>query len=260
MRLGLPLLLLPLALSAGEWREVWRDDFNGKELDWTKWAVEENGHGGGNNELQYYLDRPANLRVENGHLVIEARRDNLNVAGVQKNFSSARIRTKRRADWLYGRFEISAKLPAGKGLWPAFWMLPSDEKYGGWASSGEIDILEFKGQEPNQVHGTIHYGNAWPHNKFKGKVYRLPKGDFSQDFHLFAVEWEQGVIRWFVDGVQYQELKEWSTVGGPFPAPFDQKFYLVLNLAVGGGFGGPVDPETPFPAQFQVDYVRVLQR
>ena len=260
MRLGLPLLLLPLALVSAEWREVWRDDFNGNELDWTKWAVEENGHGGGNGELQYYLDRPNNLRVENGHLIIEARHEKLNMAGVLKDYSSARIRTKRRADWLYGRFEMSAKLPAGKGLWPAFWMLPSDEKYGGWAASGEIDIMEFKGHEPDQVHGTLHFGAPWPKNLFKGQSYRLTKGDFTEGFHLFAVEWEAGVMRWFVDGVRYQEQKQWSAAGVPFPAPFDQKFHLVLNLAVGGGFGGPVGPETVFPAQFVVDYVRVLQR
>ena len=254
------LLMTVVSLRAAEWREVWRDDFNGAELDWTKWAVEENGHGGGNGELQYYMDRAANLRVEGGHLILEARREKVNMGGVLKDYSSARIRTKRRADWLYGRFEMSAKLPAGKGLWPAFWMLPSTEKYGGWASSGEIDIMEFKGHEPEQVHGTLHFGAAWPKNKLKGQPYRLAQSDFSKDFHLFAVEWEPGVIRWFVDGVQYQEQKEWSSEGGPFPAPFDQKFYLVLNLAVGGGFGGPVGTDTVFPAQFVVDYVRVLQR
>lgn len=260
MHPSFPLLLLPLAVAAGEWREVWRDDFNGKELDWTKWSAEENGHGGGNNELQYYFDRPQNLRVEDGNLIIEARKEKVNVAGVQKDYSSARIRSKRRADWLYGRFEMSAQLPAGKGVWPAFWMLPSEEKYGGWAASGEIDIMEFKGYEPDQVHGTLHYGAPWPKNIYKGQPYRLPKGDFTSGFHVFAVEWERESFRWFVDGVQVQEQKEWSSSGGPFPAPFDQKYFLLLNLAVGGGFGGPVGAETRFPAQFKVDYVRVLQR
>lgn len=252
------LALVPV--EAAEWREVWRDDFNGADLDWTKWAAEENGHGGGNGELQYYMDRPANVRVENGCLVLEARREKVNMAGVLKDYSSARIRTKRRADWKYGRFEMSAKLPTGKGLWPAFWLLPASEKYGGWAASGEIDIMEAKGSEPDKVHGTLHFGGAWPKNKSKGQVYRLEKGDFSQDFHLFAVEWEPGVIRWFVDGVQYQEQREWSSAGGEFRAPFNEHFFMVLNLAVGGGFGGPVDRETVFPARFTVDYVRVLQR
>jgi beta-glucanase (GH16 family) len=265
LRFQIPLLLLVSLLDlfsvrAAEWREVCRDDFDGKELDWRKWAAEENGHGGGNIELQYYLDLPQNLRVEDGHLILEARQEALNIAGVQKKFSSARIRTKRRASWLYGRIELRAKLPAGKGLWPAFWMLPVEEKYGPWAASGEIDIMEFKGQEPNQVHGTLHFGSAWPRNLSKGGMYRLPKGDFTDGFHLFALEWEPGAIRWFVDGVQYQELKEWTTPGAAFPAPFDQSFYLVLNLAVGGGFVGPVDEGTHFPAQFVVDYVRVLQR
>ncbi len=255
------LCLLPgLPLCGAEWREVWRDDFTGTDLDWTKWAAEENGHGGGNGELQYYLDRPANLRVENGVLILEARREKVNVAGVLKDYSSARIRTRRRMDWQYGRFEISAKLPAGSGLWPAFWLLPTADKYGAWAASGEIDIMEFKGQEPDRVHGTLHFGGTWPRNKFKGQAYRLEKGDFTTDFHLFAVEWEPGVIRWFVDGVQYQEQREWWSEGDAFPAPFNERFYVLLNLAVGGGFGGPVAPETVFPARFIVDYVRVLQR
>lgn len=254
------LALLPCALAAADWREVWRDDFNGRELDWTKWTVEENGHGGGNNELQYYLDRPRNLRVEGGHLILEAHREKLNIAGVQKDFSSARIRTKRRADWCYGRFEMSARLPAGAGLWPAFWMLPADEQYGGWAASGEIDIMEFKGHEPTQVHGTLHFGAAWPRNLHQGKVHRLPQGDFTSGFHHFALEWERASFRWFVDGVLVQEQKEWSSTGGVFPAPFDRNFFLVLNLAVGGGFGGPVGADTRFPAQFVVDYVRVQQR
>ena len=194
------LLLVAAVAGAAEWREVWRDDFNGPAIDWTKWAAEENGHGGGNGELQYYLDRPENLRVEDGRLVIEARKERLNIAGVLKDYSSARLRTKRRADWLYGRFEMSARLPAGKGLWPAFWMLPSEEKYGGWAASGEIDIMEFKGHEPDQVHGTLHYGAPWPKNIYKGKPYRLPKGDFTDGFHVFALEWERDAIRWFEIG------------------------------------------------------------
>ncbi len=253
-------LLTVLPLRGAEWREVWRDDFNGTSIDWTKWAAEENGHGGGNGELQYYLDRPENLRVENGCLILEARREKVNMAGVLKDYSSARIRTKRRADWQYGRFEMSAKLPAGKGLWPAFWLLPSTEKYGGWAASGEIDVMEFKGHETDRVHGTLHFGGAWPRNKSKGQLYRLENGDFTKDFHLFAVEWEPGVIRWFVDGVQYQEQMDWSSEGGAFPAPFNERFYLVLNLALGGGFAGAVARETVFPARFVVDYVRVLQR
>jgi beta-glucanase (GH16 family) len=261
MRLpGLPLLLLAAASAAAEWREVWRDDFAGAELDWTRWAVEENGHGGGNNELQYYRDRPRNVRVENGHLVLEAHREAVNVAGVRKDYSSGRIRTKRRADWLHGRFEITAQLPAGKGLWPAFWMLPSEETYGGWAASGEIDIMELRGGEPDRVHGTLHFGGAWPRNVHRGGSHRLAQGDFASGMRTFALEWERGSFRWFVDGVAYHTETNWSSEGGPFPAPFDRRFHLILNLAVGGGFGGPVSPETRFPAQIRVDTVRVLQR
>lgn len=253
-------ILAASALHAREWREVWRDDFEGREVDWTRWSPEENGHGGGNNELQYYLDRPRNLRVEGGHLVIEAHREKVNLAGVRREFTSARIRTKRRADWLHGRFEIRARLPAGRGLWPAFWMLPTEERYGGWAASGEIDIMEFKGHEPDRVHGTLHFGGPWPRNRHAGASHRLSEGDFVSAMHTFALEWEPGVFRWFVNETCYQEQTKWDSEGAPYPAPFDQRFHLILNLAVGGGFGGPVGPETSFPAQLRVDHVRVLQR
>ena len=134
------LLLLSATLAHAEapagWKPVWSDEFNGKEIDFSKWAVEENGHGGGNGEMQYYVDRPENLRIEDGHLVIEARKQKFNAAGVEKEYTSGRLRTKRRASWLYGRFEVRAKLPTGRGIWPAIWMLPEKEAYGGWASSG----------------------------------------------------------------------------------------------------------------------------
>ena len=257
----LTLLCLTAALGAADWKEVWRDDFNGKDLDWTKWSAEENGHGGGNGELQYYLDRPENLRVEDGRLVIEARREPVNVAGTIKEYSSARIRTKRRAEWLYGRFEMSARLPAGRGVWPAFWMLPSRDHYGVWAASGEIDIMEFKGQEPDTLHTTLHFGGSWPHNRSTTKVWKLPKGDFTQDFHRFAVEWEKDVFRWYVDDTMVHELKEWHSAGAPFPAPFDRPFHLILNVAVGGGFAGPPDGSRPFPpARLLVDWVSVSSR
>ena len=242
------------------WKQVWSDEFDGPELDWTKWAVEENGHGGGNGELQYYLDRKENLRIEDGCLVIEARKEAMNIAGVQKDYSSARIRTKRRASWKYGRFEVRAKLPAGRGLWPAVWMLPENPKYGGWAASGEIDIMEMVGHEPDTVHGTLHHGASWPHNRKSGAPFKLESGTFADDFHIFAIEWEEGVIRWYVDGRLYQTQTKWSTESAAFPAPFDQPFHLVINLAVGGAWPGPPDERTGFPARLTIDWVRVHQR
>jgi beta-glucanase (GH16 family) len=255
--------LIALAfVTTSAWAEptlIWSDEFDDNELDFKKWAVEENGHGGGNNELQYYLDRPENVRVEDGHLIIEAHKEALNIAGVQKAYSSARIRTKRRAAWQYGRFEIRAQLPAGRGLWPAVWMLPEREKYGGWASSGEIDIVELVGHEPATIHGTIHHGGSWPRNQQTGKSYTLDEGQFDDNFHVFAVEWRPESIRWYVDETLYHEVTEWKSEGGAYPAPFDQPFHLIINLAVGGNWPGHPDYTAEFPEQLIVDYVRVYQ-
>ena len=238
---------------------VWQDEFDGESLDYSKWGVEVNAFGGGNGELQIFTDRNENVRVENGTLVLEARRDNANVMGTKREYSSGRIRTKHRGDWLYGRVEVRAKLPEGAGLWPAIWMLPTEDKYGGWAKSGEIDIMEFRGQTPNEVLGTLHYGDKWPDNTYSGDAYKLPDGNFCDDYHTFAIEWQKGKIDWFIDGKRVQTQTKWRTTGGPFPAPFDQKFYLILNLSVGGAFVGDVGKTTKFPSQFLIDYVRVYE-
>ena len=243
-----------------EWKLVWSDEFDGTKLDYSKWEAEVNAFGGGNQELQIYTDRRENVRVEDGHLVLEARRDKHGIAGTTREFSSGRIRSKHRGDWKYGKFEIRAKLPAGQGVWPAIWMMPTDEVYGTWASSGEIDIMEFKGQEPSVVWGTLHYGKQWPDNKHPGDTFKLEQGNFSDDFHVFAIEWEEAVVRWYVDGKLWQTQTKWDSNGGKFPAPFDQEFHMILNLAVGGGFVGNPDSQTKFPRQFLIDYVRVHQR
>jgi beta-glucanase (GH16 family) len=258
-------LLFTVSLAAANgadspWRLVWSDEFDGARLDYNKWAVEENAHGGGNGEEQFFVDRPENVRVENGNLIIEARKERFESSGQLRQYTSGRIRTKYRADWKYGRVEVRAKLPTGRGLWPAIWMLPTQDHYGGWAASGEIDIMELIGHEPNTVHGTLHYGSQWPHNVHTGKPFVLASGTFAGDFHVFALEWEQGVIRWSVDGALYQTQTEWRSDGGPFPAPFDQPFYLILNVSVGGQWPGPPDAETVFPQRMLVDYIRVFQR
>lgn len=242
------------------WQLVWADEFDGAKLDYNKWGVEENAHGGGNAEQQFYVDRPENVRVENGHLVIEARKEDFEAAGQKRNYTSGRIRTKHRADWKYCRVEVKAKLPTGRGLWPAIWMLPTREPYGAWAASGEIDIMELIGHEPNTVLGTLHYGSKWPKNVHTGKPFVLAKGTFADDFHIFALEWEEGVIRWYVDGALYQTQTQWRSDGGAFPAPFDQAFHLLLNVSVGGRLPGPPDASTVFPQRMLVDYVRVYQR
>lgn len=238
---------------------IWSDEFDGPKLDYSKWECEVNAFGGGNDELQLYTDRKENVRVENGSLIIEAHKEAADISGKQRNYSSGRIRTKHRGDWKYGRFDIRAKLPEGQGLWPAIWMMPTEEKYGTWASSGEIDIMEFKGQEPSRILGTLHYGASWPKNRFTSGNYDLPGAKFSDDFHLFGLEWREGKMTWLIDGKPYQTMTKWDSESAPYPAPFDQPFHLILNLAVGGRFLGNPNATTPFPAQLKVDYVRVYE-
>ena len=254
-----PLLLIPyLATSAAE-KLVWSDEFNGESLDYSKWGVEENAYGGGNNEQQIYRWDQKNLRVEDGKLIIEAHNDNPNVVGTSRPYSSARIRTKHRGDWKYCRVDVRAKLPIGKGIWPAIWMLPTEEKYGGWASSGEIDIMELVGHEPSTYHGTLHYGGGWPRNKYTGEKFKLAKGTFADDFHVFSLDWKKGRITWSIDGKVWQTQEKWYSEKGKFPAPFDQRFHLLINLAVGGQWPGNPDSNTKFPATMFIDYIRVYQ-
>lgn len=254
------LLLLSVAPSARaqSYRLVWSDEFNGSSLDLTKWEHQTGTGcpslcGWGNNELQYY--RSQNTTVAGGFLTITAKAESFG----GQSFTSSRLRTRFRGDWTYGRIEMRAKLPAGQGLWPAFWMLPTDEVYGGWAASGEIDLMEARGAQPTQVVGTIHYGATFPGNLFSSSTYTLPSGSFTTSFHDFAFEWEPCEMRWYVDGVLYATKRDWSTSSVAYPAPFDQRFHLLLNLAVGGNFGGNPNGTTVFPQQFTVDYVRVYQ-
>jgi len=255
------LLLLPLSSVLGQDYElVWEDNFDGDAVDLSKWRFQTgNGCnlgicGWGNNELQSYQE--SNSSVANGMLTITAERN----SGGSPEYTSSRLRTRGLGDWKYGRVEMRAKLPFGQGVWPAFWMLPTDEVYGGWAASGEIDIMEFVGKDPNIIYGTIHYGGAWPNNQNSGSTYTLPSGTPSDDFHVYSIEWEEGIIRWFVDGTLYGTRNSWNTSGHSFPAPFDQKFHLLINFAVGGNFPGNPDASTSFPQQYVIDYVRVFQK
>ena len=255
----LPIAQVSQAQQANKGKLVWADEFNGASLDYSKWGVEENALSGGNNELQAYQWNKKNLRVEGGNLVIEAHKDNPNMSGTVRQYSSGRIRSKLRGDWTYCRVDVRAKLPIGRGIWPAIWMLPTDEKYGGWASSGEIDIMELVGHEPSTYHGTLHYGGGWPRNKHTGKPYKLASGTFADNFHVFSLFWEKGKIIWGIDGEPWQTQQKWYSEKAPFPAPFNQRFHLVLNLAVGGNWPGAPNADTKFPAKMLVDYVRVYQ-
>lgn len=247
------------AAHAG-YKLVWSDDFDGKVLDEDKWSHDVMaGSATGNRELEYYTAAPQNSRVENGCLVIEARKEPYEKC----DYTSARLHTKHKGDFLYGRIQARIKLPSGQGLWPAFWMLPSDEAYGKWAASGEIDIMEAINFRPSQITGSIHFGGVWPRHKYLNGRYSAatPKGpvDFSQDFHVYTVEWTPFEFRWYVDGNLYASQDDWVCDEAPFPAPFDKRFHLVLNLAVGGHWPGPPDDTTRWPQRMLVDWVRVYQ-
>ncbi|MFK7888061.1 MAG: family 16 glycosylhydrolase [Gammaproteobacteria bacterium] len=240
-------------------RLVWADEFDGDSLDLTKWEYmlgdgsQFGIPGWGNNELQYYTTN--NTTVSDGVLTITAREEQI----ANKNYSSARLRSLGRGDWTFGRFEMRAKLPVGQGMWPAFWMLSSSpQAYGVWAASGEIDIMESTGDDPERILGTIHYGGSSPDNVFSGESTRLAAGTVDE-FHEYAVEWRFGEIRWYLDGQLYGVRTNWWSTGGPFPAPFDLDFHLLLNLAVGGNLPGAPDASTVFPQEYAIDYVRVYQ-
>ena len=238
---------------------VWSDEFDGSEIDTNKWEFQigdgtaEGIPGWGNNELEYYTDRTENAFIEEGNLVIQALQENYQGAA----YTSARLRTKDLADWTFGRFEIRARMPKGQGIWPAIWMLPTLEVFGGWPKSGEIDIMELVGHEPEKVHGTVHYGPEWPNNQFSGRPYELSSGDFSEDFHVFSIEWTTNNIDFFVDGNNFFRVAPSTT--SPHTYPFNQVFHLIMNVAVGGNWPGNPDSETEFPQRMEVDYVRVYQ-
>lgn len=244
--------------SSRGWQLVWQDEFAGEQIDPTKWEFEVNARGGGNNELQYYVTN--NARVQDGLLFIEARQESYTGPEGTRAFTSSRLRTKNRGDWKYGRFEIRAKLPKGQGYWPAIWMLPTENSYGRWPHSGEIDIMEVVGHKPDQLHGTLHYANRERHHTYRGTNTTLNVGTFADSFHVFALEWEPGTMRWYLDNQLYQTQTNWSSGTNAFPAPFDQRFHLILNLAVGGNWPGKPNTTTVFPQAMTVDFVRVYQK
>jgi beta-glucanase (GH16 family) len=253
--------------APSDWTLVWGDEFNDTVIDTSKWTYDlTNGTsvgnpGWGNNELEYYTDRPENVKEEGGSLVISAIKEPYQGF----DYTSARIKTKGLYSKAYGKFEIRAKAPTGKGLWPAIWMLPETYEYGGWAASGEIDIMEGWGSRPHDIAGTIHYGQPWPGNTYTGKDYTFTDGATIEDFHTYAIEWEPGEIRWYVDGIHYSTQNDWYSksadqpANNAYPAPFDQPFHLLMNLAVGGNFDGNPAADLPFPKKMEIDYVRVYE-
>jgi beta-glucanase (GH16 family) len=237
---------------------MWRDEFDGAALDSSKWAIVTGGSGFGNHELQYYTARPENLHIANGVLVIQAVRESyIGPDDVTRGYTSARIHTEGKFAQRYGRFEARIKIPTGQGLWPAFWMMGDEPR--GWPDRGEIDIMENIGKEPGTVHGTIH-GPGYSGSKGIGNSFELPsKTRFSDDFHVYAVEWDPKAIRWYVDDVLL-ETREPKDLPAATKWVYDHPFFLLLNLAVGGDWPGPPDNSTLFPQMMLVDYVRVYSR
>lgn len=244
----------------GEWELVWSDGFEGTELDSSKWeyqlgtGAEYGLTGWGNNELQFYTGREKNVYLENGHLFITALEENFE----GMDYTSGRIRTLNKGDWKFGKIEARAKLPEGQGIWPAIWMMPTEQVYGGWPKSGEIDIMELVGHKPSVLHGTVHFGPDWPENEQISASTELQNGTFGDSFHLFGIEWEEDEIRWYLDGKEYHRVT--SRDLDPFHYPFNEKFHLIMNLAVGGNWPGNPDSTTVFPQSLIVDYVRVYQK
>jgi beta-glucanase (GH16 family) len=247
----------PNGPPAEKWELIWYDEFEVEgHPDSTKWSYEVGGHGWGNQELQYYTEkRLQNCRVEDGALIIEARKENWE----GKNYTSTRLVSRYKGDWTYGRFEISAVLPKGRGTWPAIWMLATDWTYGngGWPANGEIDIMEYVGYNPGKVHASIHCQKYYHSiGTQKSSVINVP--DAETAYHLYALEWTPEEISVFVDSTKYFTFQNEGL--GWESWPFDKDFFLLLNIAIGGSWGGQqgVD-DSIFPQYMIIDYVRVYQ-
>ncbi len=236
----------------------WADEFNNTSLDASIWS-NQNGDGcpgncgWGNNELQYYTNRPQNIFFQDGKLVIEANKESFS----GKSYTSSKILTSGKKKIKYGRIDIRAKLPTGQGIWPAFWMMPQDDVYGGWPASGEIDIMEMVGHEPNRTHGTVHYGTGWNDRKNISKSTTTSTGTLHDKFYVYSLEWKENEIKWFLDGNLFATLTKADL--GAYNYPFNEYFYLIFNLAVGGNWPGSPNAATYFPQWLIVDYVRVYK-
>ncbi len=231
---------------------AWSDEFNGNTLNTNDWNYEiGNGASGwGNNELEYYTNSPKNVLVSNGNLIIEARNESM--SGF--NYTSARLTTQNKKQFQYGRIDIRAKLPKGKGIWPALWMLGSNINTVPWPGSGEIDIMELLGHEPSKMYSTLHYGTAA--HASRGNSYSLSNGSFYDQFHVFSMKWQADKVQVLVDDNLVLEVNK-SDVGTDYP--FNAPFFFIMNVAVGGNWPGSPDATTTFPQRMIVDYVRVFQ-
>jgi len=284
MRNTLIFFLFIVPLIYADWRLVWSDEFNGSTLDTSKWDVEVNCWGGGNLEKQCYVNSPNNIYISDGSLHIRpiagnyqgkeegCTLNNENSCTWTQPSTSGRIRTLKSDEghWKYGKFEIRARMPKGDFLWPALWMLPTDNVYGPWAASGEIDIMEFRGQDRDTISHAIHFGGEWPNNRYytSGNL-KFNNIDFTEDYHVYGLEWTKDNLIWFLDGRETYRESLQRSFGDIYTAngqPFDQRFHLIFNVAVGGNFFdqaiyGPFDISraSTWTQPLSIDYVRVYE-
>ncbi|MFT3927769.1 MAG: glycoside hydrolase family 16 protein [Myxococcales bacterium] len=241
------------------WKLVWNDEFDGPAgtvPDKTRWVPENKGDGFGNNQLEFDTNRAENAALDGkGQLIITARKEEY----MGRHYTSARLKTQGKFEHSYGRYEARMQIPFGQGMWPAFWMLGTNIGSAGWPDCGEIDIMENIGREPTLVHGTLH-GPGYSGGNGIGASSSLPKdAHFSDAFHVYAIEWEKEVVRWYVDGELYQTRTP-KDLPGQSKWVYDHSFFILLNLAVGGQWPGNPDNTTTFPQQLKVDYLRVYDR
>ncbi|QIX60573.1 glycoside hydrolase family 16 protein [Hymenobacter sp. BT18] len=231
---------------------IWNDEFDAGTLDESKWVREQGGNGWGNNELQTYTNTNENSYLLDGSLVIEAKK----TGSGPRDYTSARLITKGKRDFQFGRIDVRAKLPKGQGIWPAIWMLGSNIDQVQWPTCGEIDIMELRGSQPNQVLSTMHYMNSQGRHEYKSNQWQqLATGTYADDYHVFSVVRSKDQIRTYIDE---REVYNFSS-GAASPNPFNNPFFLILNVAVGGNFDGDPNSATVFPQKMYVDYVRFYQ-
>jgi len=261
---GGPIAQPPILPPTSGYTLAWSDEFssaNGSAPDATKWTYDLGGGGWGNQELESYTSRTQNVQIQNGNLVITALQENYTGSdGIARNYTSARLKTQNLFTQAYGRFEARIKIPKGQGIWPAFWMLGNDISQNGWPKCGEIDIMENIGREPGIVHGSLHGPSSVAHTSDSTSTVSLPPGkSYSDDFHTYAVEWEPGTVRFYVDSDNYATFTQAQWPGGG-QWVFNHPFFMIINVAVGGVWPGSPDASTQFPQQMLVDYVRVYSK
>ena len=249
----LGLILFAAVTNAQNYKLVWFENFSGTSLDQNSWTYESGGHGWGNNELQYYTNRQENSFIEDGKLIIRANKESYS----GKNYTSARLVTKGKKSFKYGKIEARIKLPFGQGIWPAFWMLGNNIDLVSWPACGETDIMEMIGGGSNDktIYGTAHWSNNGTHASYGGRKTLVTSDIFADDFHIFGIEWTETYIKWLLDGNQYHAID----ITPSELSELHNEMFIILNVAVGGNWPGSPDATTQFPQQMEVDYIRVFQ-